>query len=233
MNKDHHNDNIELQKQKLSHLATIGQLSAGIAHEIRNPLTAAKGFLQLLKKEVSHQYLDIAFDELERAILTIHDLLQLSKPDQNDEPFQPLSLCSELEAVISLFQNKMYHVQIRTHFQNTDTTVCGQKNQLRKAFFNLLKNAFEAITEEGTIIIEHIRKSDHLHVSFTDTGHGISSESLSILGTPFYTTKSEGTGLGLTQVYSVLSHHQASLDVDSAEGKGTSFTIKFPLDPLT
>jgi len=88
----------------LSRLASIGQIAAGIAHEVRNPLTAVKGFLQLLQEEFSHRYLDIACSELDQAISTLQDLLQVSKPDLEEESYIAINLCSELESLLYLFQ---------------------------------------------------------------------------------------------------------------------------------
>jgi anti-anti-sigma factor len=214
----------------LSRLASIGQIAAGIAHEVRNPLTAVKGFLQLLQKEFSHSYLEFACSELDQAISTLQDLLQVSKPDLEDEPYIAMNLCSELESLLNLFQDQIYRVRIVRNFQNSDEIIYGKKNQLKKAFFNLLKNAFEAIPNEGTITIEHYRKGDFIYVVIGDTGVGVPKEKLHLLGTPFFTTKDEGTGMGLTQVYSTIYQHGGSVDVKSTEGIGTTFTIQFPTE---
>ncbi|EES73123.1 ATPase/histidine kinase/DNA gyrase B/HSP90 domain protein [Paenibacillus sp. oral taxon 786 str. D14] len=211
----------------LSRLASIGQIAAGIAHEVRNPLTAVKGFLQLLQREVSHSYLDFACSELEQAISTLQDLLQVSKPDLEDESCIAINLCSELESLLYLFQDQIYRVQIAKKFRNSDEIIYGKRNQLKKAFFNLLKNAFEAIPNEGTITIEHYRVGDIIYVIISDTGVGVPKEKLQLLGTPFFTTKDEGTGMGLTQVYSTIYQHGGTIDVKSREGIGTTFTIQF------
>jgi anti-anti-sigma factor len=214
----------------LNRLASIGQIAAGIAHEVRNPLTAVKGFLQLLQEEFSHSYLKIACSELDQAISTLQDLLQVSKPDLEDESYIAINLCSELESLLYLFQDQIYRVQIVRNFQNTDEIIYGKRNQLKKAFFNLLKNAFEAIPKEGIITIEHYRMGDFIYVIISDTGIGVPKEKLQLLGTPFFTTKDEGTGMGLTQVFSTIYQHGGTIDVKSTEGKGTTFTIQFPTE---
>ncbi|WP_081841587.1 ATP-binding protein [Alicyclobacillus macrosporangiidus] len=214
----------------LSRLASIGQISAGIAHEVRNPLTAVKGFLQLLQREISHQYLDIACTELDRAIATLQDLLQVSKPDLEDEPYIAINLCSELESLLYLFQDQIYRVNIIKNFKNVEEVIYGKKNQLKKALFNLLKNSFEAIPNEGTITIEHYRKGEFIFVIIGDTGVGIPADKLHLLGTPFFTTKDQGTGMGLTQVYSTIYQHGGTITVQSTEGIGTKFTIQFPTE---
>ncbi|WP_051188213.1 ATP-binding protein [Brevibacillus thermoruber] len=216
----------------LSRLASIGQIAAGIAHEVRNPLTAVKGFLQLLQEEISHGYLDIACSELDQAIATLQDLLQVSKPDLEEESYISINLCSELESLLYLFQDQIYRVQIVRNFRNSDEVICGKRNQLKKAFFNLLKNAFEAIPHEGIISIEHYRMGDFVFVSISDTGVGVPQEKLQLLGTPFFTTKDEGTGMGLTQVFSTIYQHGGTIDVKSREGIGTTFTIQFPIEMI-
>jgi anti-anti-sigma factor len=224
------NTRIAPSDDTLSRLASIGQIAAGIAHEVRNPLTAVKGFLQLLQKDISHKYLDFAYSELEHAIATLQDLLQVSKPDLEDEPYIAINLCSELESLLYLFQDQVYRVQIIRNFKNTDEVIYGKRNQLKKAFFNLLKNAFEAIPNEGTITIEHYRKGEFIYVVIGDTGVGVPKEKLHLLGTPFFTTKEQGTGMGLTQVYSTIYQHGGTINVSSTEGIGTRFIIQFPTE---
>ncbi len=216
----------------LSRLASIGQIAAGIAHEVRNPLTAVKGFLQLLQEEFSHNYLDIACSELDQAISTLQDLLQVSKPDLEDESYIAINLCSELESLLYLFQDQIYRIQIVRNFRNSDEIIYGKRNQLKKAFFNLLKNAFEAIPKKGTITIEHYRMGDSVYVNISDTGVGVPKEQLQLLGTPFFTTKDEGTGMGLTQVFSTIYQHGGTIEVKSKEGMGTTFTIQFPTEVI-
>jgi Signal transduction histidine kinase len=221
------NKKVSQTDNTLSRLASIGQIAAGIAHEVRNPLTAVKGFLQLLKKEVSHSYLDLASSELDQAISTLQDLLQVSKPDLEDESYVAINLCSELESLLYLFQDQIYRVEIVKKFRNRDEIIYGKRNQLKKAFFNLLKNAFEAIPNEGIITIEHYREGDFIYAIISDTGVGVPKEKLELLGTPFFTTKDEGTGMGLTQVFSTIYQHGGTIDVKSREGTGTTFTIQF------
>ncbi|MFD1677289.1 ATP-binding protein [Alicyclobacillus fodiniaquatilis] len=211
----------------ISRLAAIGEISAGIAHEIRNPLTSVKGFLQLMQKEAPHRYLEVASAELEQAIATLHNLLQVSKPDLDDERYQPINLCSELESILYLFKDQTYRVQIRKEFYDTDCNIYGKRNQLKKVFFNLLKNAFEAIVDTGSITVTHRLYGNRLQVSIRDTGAGVPKQYISLLGTPFFSTKDNGVGMGLTQVFSTVYEHGGSIDVESQEGAGTTFTLDF------
>jgi len=212
----------------LSQLASVGQIAAGIAHEVKNPLTAVKGFLHLLKENHEHPYVDIAQSELENALSTLENLLHVSKPDLEEEPFQSVNLSVELESILHLFQDQMYRIQVVRNFSDTDAFVHGKKNQLKKAFFNLLKNAFESIEGEGVIQVTHCAKDDMVTVSIRDTGVGIPEDKIGLLGTPFFTTKVEGTGMGLTQVFSVIYQHKGRIQVNSKPGKGTEFVIRIP-----
>ncbi|WP_170145374.1 ATP-binding protein [Ammoniphilus oxalaticus] len=215
--------------QTLGRLASIGQISAGIAHEVKNPLTSVKGFLQLLQEEQQHSFLDMAASELDRALDTLENLLHVSKPDLDNEAYTSIHVCAELESIIYLFQDQLYRVQVKTDFENTNEIILGQRNQLKKAFFNLLKNAFEAIAEEGQIIIGHRRIGNRILVTIEDSGAGVPEEKMEMLGTPFYTTKENGTGMGLAQVFSTIYQHGATIDVESYEGRGTKFMIQFPV----
>ncbi|WP_428910422.1 ATP-binding protein [Niallia sp. Krafla_26] len=216
----------------LDRLAAVGQIAAGIAHEVRNPLTAVKGFLDLLKEENPHDYIDIAVEELERALLTMQNLLNVSKPDLDEERFSLISLTAELESILYLFQNQTYHVTIEKYFRDTQIKIYGKRNQLKKALFNLIKNAFEAMPEKGTLTVKHYRTEGKIIVSIEDTGIGIPKEKLNLLGTPFFTSKETGTGMGLTQVFSTVYDHQGKLQVDSVVGKGTQFLIEFPIQEM-
>ncbi|WP_273545875.1 histidine kinase dimerization/phospho-acceptor domain-containing protein, partial [Agrobacterium tumefaciens] len=152
-------------KNHLSQLASVGQIAAGIAHEVRNPLTAVKGFLQLLEHENKPDYINIAQTELDNALTTLNNLLQVSKPDQEEEEKQSFHLAVELESILNLFQDKLYHIQVVTQFKDTDKSIYGKKNQFKKAFFNLIKNAIESIEGKGNLTICHFAAHDELIVS--------------------------------------------------------------------
>ncbi|OES43509.1 PAS domain-containing sensor histidine kinase [Domibacillus iocasae] len=210
-------------------LASIGQIAAGIAHEVKNPLTAVKGFLQLLKESHSHPYLQTMEIELDKALLTMQNLLQVSKPDLQEEPLVSIDFCKELESLMLLFQDKLYNVEVEMDLRDRETRVIGKKNLFLKAFFNLIKNALEAISEKGKIRITHYCENQWVHIQITDTGVGIPKEKLNMLGTPFFSSKMDGTGLGLTQVYTTIHEHGGHISVDSKCGEGTTFYIRLPV----
>jgi len=223
--------NVDLNNEDhQSRLASVGQIAAGIAHEVRNPLTAVKGFLQLLNEQAPHHYIDIAQQELDNAIFTLQNLLNVSKPDLEDEHPVKINLCDEMEALLSLFQDQMYRVAILKDFQQPQVQIIGKKNQLKRAFFNILKNAFEAIEGKGAITISHFVKDSTVCLSVKDSGCGIPKDKLMLLGTPFYTTKTDGTGMGLAYVFSTIYQNSGKMNIDSIENEGTTFTFQFPLN---
>lgn len=143
----------------LNQLASVGQIAAGIAHEVKNPLTAVKGFLQLLQQESDSQYINIAQTELDNAITTLNNLLQVSKPELEDEELQSINLAVEIESILNLFQDKLYDITVVKDFKDTETLIVGKKSQFKKAFFNLIKNAIESIEGKGTITLSQLYKT--------------------------------------------------------------------------
>jgi two-component system sporulation sensor kinase A len=211
-------------------LSTIGQFAAGIAHEVRNPLTAVKGFVQLLKEETNHPYIEPIESELQKALVTLNNLLQVSKPEQLNEPTTSINLCEELDAIIFLFQEKTYNIELIKKYQNKDVRLLGKKNMLVKSFFNIIKNAIEAIDGKGKIIIEYDVTDGMANIKITDTGIGIPQDKISMLGTPFYSTKENGTGMGLTQVLAAVIEHKGQINIESKIGAGTTFNIILPIN---
>ncbi len=210
-------------------LASLGQVAAGIAHEVKNPLTTVKGFLQLMKESISHPYLDIMESELNKAVDTLENLLQVSKPDLHEEPSVPIDFRKELTSLVELFQDRLYNIEIEMDLGDYEKRIMGKRNLFLKAFFNLIKNAQEAIQGKGKIRIEHYYHSEAIHIKVSDTGIGIPGDKLKMLGTPFFSSKSEGTGLGLTQVYTTIHEYGGNMSVHSTVGKGTTFHVQLPV----
>lgn len=221
----------EKMLQDRQKLASIGQIAAGIAHEVKNPLTSVKGFLQLLKETNSHPYLFTMENELEKAIDTLQNLLQVSKPNLHEEPIIKIDVCKELNSLMLLFQDKLYNIEIKMDVRDCDKHILGKKNLYLKAFFNLMKNAVEAMPLNGILRIEHYFQDDYVHVKISDTGVGIPKEKMNLLGTPFFSSKTDGTGLGLTQVFTTINDHNGQISVHSVVNKGTTFHLKLPQNP--
>ncbi|MFJ8236305.1 nitrogen regulation protein NR(II) [Ureibacillus sp. NPDC094379] len=209
-------------------LASLGQMAASIVHEVKNPLTSVKGFLNLLKESQPHVYLEAMESELEKAIETLQNLLQVSKPNLYEEPLSLIDTCTELKSLLFLFQDKLDHVKIELDFKDSERKIIGRRDLLLKAFFNLIKNAIEAIPHKGKIRIEHYYQNQMIHIKVMDSGIGIPKEKIKMLGTPFFTTKEGGTGLGLTQVYTTIHEHGGEICVQSLAEEGTVFHVQLP-----
>ncbi|MGD8191331.1 PAS domain-containing sensor histidine kinase [Brevibacillus ginsengisoli] len=213
-------------------LSVIGQLAAGIAHEIRNPLTALRGFIQLLKKQSAdnQSYYDVMLSELDRINYIASELLVLSKPQITS--FRKNELISMLKSVLTIIETQaiMNNVQIFTDFQSDHMYIHSVDNQLKQVFMNILKNGIEAMPHGGEFII-HASKidSEHIILRFIDNGIGIRKELLEKLGEPFYTTKANGTGLGLMVSKKIITEHNGSLLITSEEGEGTTVEIILPI----
>lgn len=208
-------------------LSSIGEMAAGIAHEVRNPLTAVKGFLQLMEQTYKQEYTQIAQSELDRAIVILNDLMSVSKPEFVQEKQSAFNLCSEIESILLLFQNQLYDINVIKKFENESATIFGRKDQIKKALFNLIKNAIEAMSNGGTLIIEQSENYSEINLSISDSGIGIPKDKLRLLGTPFFSLKQDGKGMGLAQVFNAIQTNEGKIHVTSEEGKGTTFYLSF------
>ncbi|WP_246197319.1 ATP-binding protein [Cytobacillus depressus] len=217
---DHNNWNNHL-------LSSVGEMAAGIAHEVRNPLTAVKGFLQLMEQNYTQEYSQIAQSELDRAIQTLNDLMSVSKPEFFQEEHSTFNLCSEIEAILLLFQNQLYHIHLIKKFEHEGSMITGRKGQIKKALFNLIKNAIEAMPDGGTLIIEQYEDASEIHLRITDSGVGIPKDKLRLLGTPFFSLKQDGKGMGLAQVFNAIQSNNGKIRVTSEAGQGTTFYLSF------
>ncbi|MBU8880567.1 STAS domain-containing protein [Bacillus sp. FJAT-29790] len=208
-------------------LSSIGEMAAGIAHEVRNPLTSVKGFLQLMEQNLNQEYIQIAQSELDRAIHTLNDLMSVSKPEFFQEKYTTFSICSEIESILLLFQNQLYHIELIKKFEHENAMIVGRKDQIKKALFNLIKNAIEAMPENGTLMIEQYENAHEIHLNISDSGIGIPKDKLRLLGTPFFTLKQDGKGMGLAQAFNALQNNHGKIRVTSEAGQGTTFFLSF------
>jgi PAS domain S-box-containing protein len=218
--------------RKAETLSVAGQLAAGVAHEIRNPLTALKGFVQLYRTSAGeHQeYFDIMLSEVDRIESIISEFLILAKPQS--VTYKKTDLVQLLHNTTALFETQaiLNNVQIYTRYDDNIPLIQCVENQLKQVFINLLKNATEAMPQGGVVNI-HVCMSDasHVKVSFSDKGCGIPEDLIPKLGQPFYTTKEKGTGLGLMVSYKIIEDHQGSINVYSKVNKGTRFEVTLPV----
>ncbi|EIT83843.1 PAS/PAC sensor signal transduction histidine kinase [Fictibacillus macauensis ZFHKF-1] len=218
--------------RKSDKLSMLGQLAAGVAHEIRNPLTSIKGFLQLLESRAEEHldYYTIMLSEIDRINTIVSEFMVLAKPQAMS--FVPTNITELMKHVISLIETQaiLKNVQIHYSAETGLPLVSSADNQLKQVFINLLKNAIEAMPTGGNIWITVIRDHDQLVISFRDEGCGIPEERLASLGEPFYTTKEKGTGLGLMVCFKIIENHGGKIHVTSTLGKGSKFTVLLPID---
>lgn len=217
-----------LQKEKLS---VVGELAAGIAHEIRNPLTSIKGFVQLMKESdhSSTNRYDIILSELDRINQIVGELLVLSKPQSVIH--KPFNINDMIKYVVNLTSHEalMYNVQLTVRDQVQDTSINGDINQLIQVFINILKNSIDAMPKGGNIIFTAEKINGDVEFRIEDTGVGIPEERLERIGEPFFTLKEKGMGLGLTVSNKIIHEHKGTMEIKSEVGKGTKVTVKIPV----
>jgi len=213
-------------------LTTVGQLAAGVAHEIRNPLTTLRGFLQLQREtnQVLPQHNEIMLSELDRINLIVSEFLILAKPQATQ--FQVKSIRSILSGVVNLLDSQahLYDIEFKFEFEPEDYKVHCEENQMKQVFINIIKNAIEAMENGGVIRIELFRLSrEEIGITITDQGIGIPSHILPKLGEPFFTSKENGTGLGLMISQGIIEGHKGMMEIFSKPGKGTRVDIVLPI----
>ncbi|MCR8645230.1 PAS domain S-box protein [Paenibacillus sp. N1-5-1-14] len=219
--------------RKSDKLSAVGQLAAGVAHEIRNPLTALKGFLKLLPATSPKEegYMGIMEKELQRIEFIVNEFLLVAKPQTTY--FAPRSLSRILETTVELLQLQalMNGIEVITEMEPDLPLVSCDENQLKQVFINIIKNALEAMPSGGTLRIQagYAEGNEQLFVRVQDNGCGIAPERLPQLGEPFYSTKEKGTGLGLMVSYKIIEAHNGNMTITSILQVGTNVEINLPI----
>ena len=238
----------EAQLRRADRLSALGQLSAGLAHEIRNPLGAIKGAVEILEEDfpAGHpkaEFYAIILKEVERLNDVVTNFLNFARPvAPHFAPVDVRKVLTSLEGLIS-GQARANRVQIFTSFHSGSARVMADEALIRQAFLNIALNALEAMPEGGdlaistrpadpaaTEILEGERIEGWMEVVFDDTGCGIPEDHLGRVFDPFFTTKKDGTGLGLAITYRIIENHRGVIRVMSQAGKGTTFVITLPLE---
>ena len=222
----------EKELKRLSELELIAQMAAGISHEIRNPMTTVRGFLQLLEtkpecKEYS-SYFHLMIEEIDRANSIITEFLSMGKTKMSD--LQLLDLNAVIQDIVPLILIDAYNqdksVQVDTH---ETPSILLNKNEIRQLVINLSRNGLEAMKKGDVLSIKTYKEGDDCVVlAVHNQGKPISPEILEKMGTPFFTTKDSGTGLGLGVCYGIVARHQAKMEVETS-AEGTTFFVKFPV----
>lgn len=225
---------LEMENLKFERLSCASQLAAGIAHEIRNPLTSIKGFIQLIMRRIDQpppkSYLHIIYGEIERIEKLIYEFQMLARPLKPAQ-FCEIDMAKTVNDVMLLMEAQALAKKaslILNCRANSRFQVKGDEAQLKQVLINLVRNAIEAVDTEGRIILSVSIKERMVSITVSDNGTGIPQEVLVKLGTPFFTTKESGTGLGLSVCYSIVQNHNGRIEVNSKVGEGTSFTVLLP-----
>lgn len=225
---------IQKEMARLDQLNTVGEIAAGIGHEIRNPMTTVKGFLQMLSQNedfIHHQhYFNLMLDELERANGIISEFLALAKNKLVD--LQPRNLNSIITAIFPLLQADALLVDksIVLDLAEIPDLLLDEK-EIRQLLLNLVRNGLEAMQAGGTVYVSTRLEEEQVVLSVRDEGKGINHELMDKLGTPFITTKDNGTGLGLAICYSIVARHEAGI-IPYTSPTGSTFIIRFKIPCL-
>ncbi len=220
----------EREQLKMERMTCVNQLAAGLAHEIRNPLTSIKGFIQLMArrtdKPVTPEHVKIILAEIGRIDSLISEFQMLARP-LKEPVFKKINICNLLECVSLLMEGQRHNknISLQLEVPSPNCHVFGDISQLKQVFINLLKNAIEAAPINGNVVVTVSEQQDKVLIAVEDNGTGIPTEVIEKLGTPFFTTKENGTGLGLSVCYSIVHNHSGQILVSSQPGKKTVFTV--------
>jgi diguanylate cyclase (GGDEF)-like protein/PAS domain S-box-containing protein len=220
----------EERLSKSEKLTVVGELAAGVAHEIRNPLTSIKGFVQLLQQGVIKQeFFEIILDEFDRIEEIIKEFLNLAKPQEIQ--LKKSDLKKVLKDVETLLESEghLQNVQIGHQIEQNIPPFMCDSNQLKQVFINLIKNSIEAIPNGGSVNIQAIKEGPNVLIKIIDNGVGMNEERLRKLGEPFFSNKEKGTGLGLMLCLRIISQHQGTVTFKSKENQGTTVEVRLPL----
>ncbi|MBM7649241.1 PAS domain S-box-containing protein [Bacillus ectoiniformans] len=212
-------------------LGVVGQLAAGIAHEIRNPLTTIKGFVQLWSQDQGNKYSDIILSELQRIEFIMNEFLMLAKPHQQLK-MEKLNLNTVLEEVITFMEPEalLKKVEIKRQLSGHLPSSFGEAKQIKQVIVNLIKNAIDAMPNGGNITIRTSKYSDqYVKLEVIDEGVGVPKDRIARLGEPFYSNKEKGTGLGLMVSFKIIENHKGTISFESEENKGTKVNILMPV----
>ncbi len=225
--------------RRADRLASLGTLTAGLAHEIRNPLVAIKTFTQLLPErleddEFRGQFLQIAAGEVDRISSLVEELLDFTRPSEPKLDFENINTILDGMILLVSTETKKKQIDILRSYAPDLPPVQIDREQIKQVFLNILLNAIQATSENGKITVKtrsFIKPGGepYIQIECTDTGCGISPEHMEEIFNPFFTTKSTGSGLGLSISHQIIQDHRGYIDVESQWGKGSSFFINLPV----
>jgi PAS domain S-box-containing protein len=231
-------EDINMQKAMMHQekLVSIGRLSAGVAHEINNPLTTILTTTMLIQEDLSpedpnYSELETVVNETLRCREIVTNLLEFARQTQPRKGSYDINTIVHESVVLTQKQAAFKDVRLSERLTPDLPMAELDKGQIQQSLINLILNAIEATAAGGEIVVESGMKPDsnRIVLKVSDTGEGISKENLARIFDPFFTTKESGTGLGLAITYGIIEQHNGSIDVESKPGAGTTFTVKLPL----
>jgi two-component system, sporulation sensor kinase A len=209
-------------------LSIAGELAAGVAHEIRNPLTALKGFMQLLRAK-NTDYVDIMLGEIDRISDIVNEFIGMAKPQAMN--FIECNLKALIDNVLLFMhpQALLYNVQMTFSVHSRNNMIPCEPNQIKQVYMNVLKNAIESMPHGGLIEISlHAKENGTLMTRIVDQGIGIPEDRMEKIGEPFFSLKESGTGLGLMVCHRIIDAHKGKLSIHSIVNQGTTIEIELP-----
>ena len=226
---------MRVEVQELGKLQIIRDITSVFAHEIRNPMQVSRGFLQLLDEpdlsDKKKKYIALSIEELDRADEIINDLLIFAKPTNDN--MHKLDVGLELNRILNI--TKAYSISLDVeikHYITNDCWAYANPQKLRQCLINILKNAIESMPDGGYVWVTCIRTGDgNIEITIQDEGIGMSEEQVDRLGTPFYSLKESGTGLGMMVSYQIIRSFKGQIKVTSEKEEGTAFCILLPVVP--
>lgn len=226
---------IEARIQRTDRLAALGEIAAGVAHEIRNPMTSIKGFVQLMDKSFEEDdgrrgYTRIIVEEVDRLNSMVQELLYYARPCESLKVAVDINRILADTLLLVNLQATRQQVEISMSYGENLSKVQVDQEQIKQVFLNLLINAIQAVDEGGLIHVESRATKEGVCITVEDNGKGIPQEHLKRLFDPFFTTRDDGTGLGLAVVQKIIDLHHGSLGVTSQQGEGTRFRVTLPAE---
>lgn len=222
------------QVQQAERLKTTGQLAAAVAHEIRNPLTVVKGFLQIYEQDTSlhnevKNHFRLMIDELNSAEHVISHFLSTAKPD-TEKKLDTVNVKTALQSVTDIIRSYglLHDSEIDLQFQE-NCYIAINLIEFKQLMINLIKNAIEASSNGDKVSVIAERMKDFVYIKIIDNGSGMSEAEIKALGTPFYSLKSKGTGLGLMICFNIVEKYNGTIHFQSIKSEGTTVNIRFPI----
>ena len=225
---------IEEQLRRADRLAAMGELSAGMAHEVRNPLASIKGTAEILRDGIDssdkrYEFAQILVREVDRLENVVRDFLRFAKPDKGVQ--EEVRICDAMNDVVGLIRQQAIKAGVEIELDCSDELplISGNFEQLKQAFLNFVLNALQVMPDGGKLTIKGVAEQNLVRVVFADTGPGIPEELQGRVFNPFYTTRQEGTGLGLAITHRIIDAHGGKILLESRPGEGAMFTVKLPI----